>query len=394
MCLYLGDVSQPSHTSLTVSMAAERLRDVAAKNPVGVAVAGLLAAISSPAVYRGIKLTATFLMSLTSSAKRQARIDGYNALHEDEDAAKRNEDYAALVDSYYDLATNFYEWGWGSCFHFADRRGGESFSSSLVRHEYYLASRLAVSSGSKVLDCGCGIGGPARNIARFTRANVTGITLNQFQVDRANALCKKEGVEHLVNIVQGDFMALPFDSDSFDGVYAIEATCHAPDRAKCYAEIYRVLKPGATFACYEWCLTDKYDGSERHMKLKKDIEVGDGLPDLVHTSVCTKALSEAGFQIVETRDCATDGLLDGGEPWYTPLTKSWNPLKWPRFQFNPVMFYLMPKILKFFELTRLVPEGTSKTQVMLQAGGIGCAEGGVTGAFTPMWLMVAKKPLN
>merc|ERR1712091_512967 len=97
--------------------------------------------------------------------------------------------------------------------------------------------------------------------------------------------------------------------------YAIEATCHAPDRAKCYGEIYRVLKPGATFACYEWCLTDAYDGSERHKKLKKDIEVGDGLPDLCHTSVCTKALADAGFELVETRDCAVDGLLDGGEPW-------------------------------------------------------------------------------
>ena len=120
--------------------------------------------------------------------------------------------------------------------------------------------------------------------------------------------------------------------------------------------------------------------------------MGDGLPDLVHTSVCTKALADAGFDIVEARDCALDGLLDGGDPWHTPLTPSWNPLSWPRFQFNPIMFFLMPRILTFLELIKLVPAGTSKTQVMLQAGGIGCADGGETGAFTPMWLMVARKP--
>jgi len=363
------------------------------ENPVAIVAAGLACAVSSPAIFRGLKLTATFVKRLTGS--RQARIDAYNALHEEEDASKRNADYQALVDSYYDLATTFYEWGWGSCFHFADRRGAESFSQSLARHEYYLASRLAVSSGARVLDCGCGVGGPARNIARFTRAEVTGITLNQFQVDRANALSQQEKVDHLVNVVQGDFMALPFEDDSFDAVYAIEATCHAPDRAKCYAEILRVLKPGGFFACYEWCLTDAYDpDSARHRKLKKDIEVGDGLPDLVHTSVCSAALADAGFALVETRDCALDGGLDGGEPWYTPLTPSWNPLKWPRFQFNPIMFYLMPKILKAAEFLRLVPDGTAKTQVMLQAGGIGCADGGVTGAFTPMWLMVGQKPLR
>ena len=40
------------------------------------------------------------------------------------------------------------------------------------------------------------------------------------------------------------------------------------------------------------------------------------------------------------------------------------------------MFFLMPRILTFLELIKSVPAGTSKTQVMLQAGGIGCADGG------------------
>mmetsp|Transcript_31385 Transcript_31385/g.94165 ORF Transcript_31385/g.94165 Transcript_31385/m.94165 type:complete len:377 (-) Transcript_31385:60-1190(-) len=374
------------------SCAFAKLQKLAQDHPTAAAVGAALTLVATPSIARGVKLTATFLSSLSTS-KKHGRIDGYNALQEGEDAAERNDQYAALVDSYYDLATEFYEWGWGACFHFADRRGRETFTQSLLRHEYYLASRLALSAGAKVLDCGCGIGGPARNIARFTRAQVTGITINQFQVDRGNALCESEGVAHLAKLVQGDFMALPFGDATFDGVYAIEATCHAPDRAKCYSEILRVLKPGASFACYEWCLTDAYDGSDRHKKLKKDIEVGDGLPDLVHTSVCTKALVDAGFELVECRDCAEDGLLDGGEPWHTPLLPSWNPFVWPRFQFNPVMFFIMPKLLTFFELVRLVPAGTSKTQVMLQAGGVGCADGGVTGAFTPMWLMVAKKPV-
>lgn len=41
----------------------------------------------------------------------------------------------------------------------------------------------------KVLDVGCGIGGPMRNICKFTGADVTGLTLNQYQVDRGNELC-------------------------------------------------------------------------------------------------------------------------------------------------------------------------------------------------------------
>jgi len=34
---------------------------------------------------------------------------------------------------YYDLATDFYEWGWGSSFHFATRQAHESFRESILR---------------------------------------------------------------------------------------------------------------------------------------------------------------------------------------------------------------------------------------------------------------------
>jgi len=361
----------------------------------GMPAATLLLLLLGPSLSVGVKQTITFLSSMSKSKKQTAgRIDGYTKqFSEEKSTGDRNEDYASLVNDYYDLATEFYEWGWGTSFHFADRRKGESFQQSILRHEYYLAGRLGVNKGSLLLDCGCGIGGPARNMATFTEANIKAITINQFQVDRGNAICKREGLDDRVQLIQGDFMKLPFPDNHFDGVYAIESTCHAPDRSKVYSEILRVLKPGGTFACYEWCLTDDYDeNNEHHRKIKLDIMLGDGLPDLVHTSVCTKALGEVGFELIETRDMAKGGAGEGGEPWHMPLMPSWNPTKWPRFQFNPVMYRLMPIILRFFEAVRLVPAGTVDTQVMLQAGGVGCAQGGHTGSFTPMWLMVGRKP--
>jgi len=340
----------------------------------------------------GLKKSISFVLSMSKNQK-QKTVDSYNKLHEADSAEQRNADYAELVSTYYDLATEFYEWGWGTSFHFADKRKGESFKQSILRHEYYLAGRLGVKTGATLLDCGCGIGGPARNIARFTGANIKAITINQFQVDRGNALSSNEGIRDQVELIQGDFMKLPFPDASFDGVYAIESTCHAPNRAGVYGEIMRVLKPGGFFVCYEWCLTDKHDTeSELHKKIKKEIEVGDGLPDLVHTSVCTKALKDAGFDVTEARDCQYDGHLEGGEAWYVPLTPSWCPWKWPRFQFNPVMWHGLPMLMQAFEFIGLVPKGTTKTQVMLQQGAVGLPAGGQLGTFTPMWLMVGQKP--
>lgn len=117
--------------------------------------------------------------------KVDEKIEAYNNLQkgaDDKDVEKRNSSYAALVDAYYELATLFYEWGWGQSFHFAYQLPGEKFLTSIQRHEYYLAGRLGVKPGDAVLDCGCGIGGPMRNIAKFTKAKVTGVTINEYQV--------------------------------------------------------------------------------------------------------------------------------------------------------------------------------------------------------------------
>lgn len=360
----------------------------------GMAVGAVALLIMGPLAYSGLSQTLAFIFSMSRS-KKHDKIDGYNNLYDgDKSAEERNADYAALVDTYYDLATEFYEWGWGTSFHFADRRQGETFRQSILRHEYYLAGRLGLNKGATILDCGCGIGGPARNIARFTGANIKAVTINQFQVNRGNTISQREGLRDQVELVQADFMKLPFEDGHFDGVYAIESTCHAPDRVKVYSEILRVLKPGSIFCCYEWCLTDKYDPkSEEHQHIKRKIELGDGLPDLVHTSVCTEALAKAGFEVLEARDCTQDGHLDGGDAWYVPLTPSWNPFSWPRFQFNALMFNAMPVILGSLEAMKVVPPGTVKTQVMLQAGGVGLSRGGELGIFTPAWLMVGRKPL-
>jgi sterol 24-C-methyltransferase len=334
---------------------------------------------------------------LTCATKVDAGIDEYTRLHSSCTTEERNQAYKSLVNSYYDLATLFYEWGWGQSFHFASRFSNESFAESIRRHEYYLASKLGITGDgakTKILDCGCGIGGPMRNISKFTGADITGITLNQYQVDRGNEILKTSFPElkGKCRSVQGDFMNMPFESESFDAAYAIEATCHAPDRVGVYSEIYRVLKPGSIFAVYEWCMTDAFDPSNKdHLRIKKEIEEGDGLPDICHTSVCVEALKKAGFDVLHNQDLADEDIGSGGKPWMTPLLPSWNPFT-QRFQFNWLGQILTKYMLIVLEFLRLAPSGTSKTQLMLQKGGIGLGDGGKLKIFTPMYLMVARVP--
>lgn len=58
----------------------------------------------------------------------------------------------------------------------------------------------------KVLDVGCGVGGPAREIAKFTGCHVTGLNNNDYQIDRAAYYAAQEGLADQLDFVKGDFM--------------------------------------------------------------------------------------------------------------------------------------------------------------------------------------------
>ena len=105
---------------------------------------------------------------------------------------------------------------------------------------------MDLKPGMRVLDVGCGIGGPAREIAQFSDVHIVGINNNEFQVGRARHLTKRAGLQDRVEFAIGDFMKLSeqFGENSFDAVYAIEATVHAPSWEGVYGEIMKVLKPG------------------------------------------------------------------------------------------------------------------------------------------------------
>jgi sterol 24-C-methyltransferase len=126
--------------------------------------------------------------------------------------------FLIVGSGYYDGATELYEYGWSQSFHFSRFYKGEAFLASLARHEHYLASQMVLRPGMRVLDVGCGVGGPAREIAHFTDARIVGLNNNDFQIGRARKYAKKAGLENQVTFVKGDFMKLSekFGENSFD----------------------------------------------------------------------------------------------------------------------------------------------------------------------------------
>jgi sterol 24-C-methyltransferase len=119
---------------------------------------------------------------------------------------------------YYNHATDLVQYGWAQSFHFSRFYKGEAFSASLARYEHYLSAQLRLRPGMRVLDVGCGIGGPAREIARFSDANIVGVNIMEFHLERARRYTKDAGLENQIQFVKGDFMRLSeiFRENTFD----------------------------------------------------------------------------------------------------------------------------------------------------------------------------------
>merc|ERR1712188_61552 len=325
-------------------------------------------------------------------------VSDYLKYHDDsaDGGELRKTDYTTMINHYYDLATDFYEYGWGTSFHFATQGADEGFEASIARHEHYLALKMKLDRGMRVLDIGCGVGGPAREIARFAEVHVTGLNNNAYQVERANKLTAQIGMESAVKFVKGNFMEIPFPDNSFDCVYEIEATAHAPSKTDCYAEVMRVVKPGGYFASYEWCLTDKYDPENaQHRAIKKGIEEGDGLPYIATTAEVVEALEAVGWEVLEQRDLCKEGEFGFASdiPWYDRFVARYG-LSLNNLQHTPAGRFVMGKMLRLLEYCRLVPAGTVEVQEFLQTAADNLVLGGQTGTFTPAFFTLARKPLE
>jgi sterol 24-C-methyltransferase len=300
----------------------------------------------------------------------------------------RKANYMTMVNHYYDLVTDFYELSWGQSFHFAPRRKGESFQASLARHEIYLAQILGLKPGMQVLDVGCGVGGPMRTIARFSGANVVGINNHKYQVERGRRYNRIAGLADRCSFITADFMSIPVSDNSYEAVYAIEATCHAPDKIKLFSEIFRVMKDGAHFAGYEWCLTPKYDSSNpEHWAIKKGIERGAALPDIWFQQDVTNALSASGFEMIAARDLA--GTSHPQRPWWLALSNHW-PIS--ALRRTTAGRWIDKRLVELFEAARIAPRGSIAAFHILNEGGWAMVRGGETGVFTPMFLFHVRKP--
>ena len=114
------------------------------------------------------------------------------------------------------------------------------------------ADGIILTPQSRVLDVGCGTGGPARYLAHTYGCQVDGIDLTPELIETGKILTERCGLAGHVRLQLGNALDLPYLDQTFDVVWCQNVTMNIADKTGFLASVYRVLKPGGLFTATEY----------------------------------------------------------------------------------------------------------------------------------------------
>lgn len=176
-------------------------------------------------------------------------------IHIAEKTYRRDEELGQLYSSTVNTARDYYNSTDADNF-YATIWGGEDIHVGLYespKEEIGAASRRTVETmvagsgidgDARVLDVGAGFGGAARYLAKTYGCRVTCLNLSEVENERNREMNREQGLEHLVEVVDGSFEDLPFEDNSYQVVWSQDAFLHSGDRSRVLEEVMRVLRPG------------------------------------------------------------------------------------------------------------------------------------------------------
>jgi SAM-dependent methyltransferase len=106
-------------------------------------------------------------------------------------------------------------------------------------------SRLELGPAARLLDVGCGSGGPALHLVGLTGCEVVGVDLYEEAVADGNRTAREAGLETRASFLQADASRpLAFNNGFFDAILCVDAINHLRGRNDILGDWARLLQPG------------------------------------------------------------------------------------------------------------------------------------------------------
>jgi len=157
-----------------------------------------------------------------------------------------------------------------------------------------IASLVKLKEDSRLLDIGCGYGGPARYLAKTKGCHVDCLNLSEVQNQRNWELTQQQGLTHKIRVVEGSFEEMPLESQQYDLVYSQDALLHSGDRQQVFQEVRRILKPQG-----EFIFTDPMQSDECPQQALQPVLERIHLASMGSLGFYTKTAYLLGFETIE-----------------------------------------------------------------------------------------------
>jgi cyclopropane fatty-acyl-phospholipid synthase-like methyltransferase len=140
---------------------------------------------------------------------------------------------------------------------FAHPHSDDPFHDNAVE----IAKRADIRSGQRVLDLGCGVCGPAIEIASYIRdVSFVCVTNCARQVEVANQRVGLSGLKNQIELVLMDYHDVSKLSGPFDRCLFLESFGYTLTPASLMSSVFDILRPGgqlyAKDVCHKWNLSD------------------------------------------------------------------------------------------------------------------------------------------
>ena len=173
----------------------------------------------------------------------------------------------------------------------------ESIRAASRRTVETMTRLVPLADGPRVLDLGAGYGGAARHLAATFGCHVTCLNLSQTQNARNRAMNARASLTTAIDVVGGNFEALPFEDGSFDLLWSQDAILHSARRRRVLEEAFRVLRPGGRFV-----FTDPMQADDCPPGLLGPVLARIHLASLGSFAFYVSCAKEIGFEIVQVMD--------------------------------------------------------------------------------------------
>lgn len=240
--------------------------------------------------------------SAQALAPRIAPTGLHQALVSPEVTPSKGAPQIGLEQYYSEAGPDYAAWSREFNMHFGYYRGG----ANPLRREAMLEQmnaevlarlRLERIAEPQLLDLGCGLGATLRSFAqRIPRSKLVGVTRVPWQVEHASALNAAAGYLDRISVIEADYEDSALPSSSYDGVYALESSCHAQgaDKAVLLAEAHRLLRCGGHFVVADGFLAGRFMSGLQGRIYRKLCECW-VIEQLAELNLFTARLEKLGF---------------------------------------------------------------------------------------------------